>query len=195
MFSGIVEELGTVGSIYRRGQLMHLGIKASKVIEGTKIGDSIAVNGCCLTVTKTENNCLWFEVMAQTQKNTVLGQLRLGQKVNLERSLRLGDRISGHFVLGHIDCIGTIRRRSSFRGNVSLEIAVPSRFLNWVIAKGSVSIDGVSLTIAEKKQTGFCVFLIPHTLENTTLGQKHPSEAVNIEFDILVKKASPANVV
>ena len=193
MFCGIIEELGQVKKISRRGKVSLLEIKAEKVREGVKIGDSIAVNGACLTVTGLDNGLLSFEVMPETLKITNLGSIRICDSVNLERSLRAGDRISGHFVLGHIDCKGLIRKKGYVEGNLCLEINVPAEFMHLVVLKGSVAVDGISLTIAHKRGNSLEVYVIPHTLKNTTLGFKGPSDKVNVEFDILLKKETPAS--
>ena len=187
MFSGIIEELGQVKNISRKGDVTLFEIEADKACQDTKIGDSISVNGTCLTVIKNENKFLSFEVIPETLKITNLGFLRIQDKVNLERALKVGDRISGHFVGGHIDCLGVIRKKNYIGGNLSFEIAVPLQFTQYVLHKGSIAVDGISLTIADKKSTTFCVYVIPHTLKNTTLGFKGPSDKVNIEFDILAK--------
>jgi len=188
MFSGIIEELGEVKKISKQGYNTLLEIKADKVLEDTKIGDSISVNGACLTVVKKEATALTFEAIPQTLKITNLGTLKLSDKVNLERSLKVGDRISGHFVTGHIDCSGIIRKKNYLYNNLCFEIAVPAEFIKYSIPKGSIALDGISLTIVERKSNTFSVYIIPHTLKNTTLGFKGPSDKVNIEFDILAKK-------
>jgi riboflavin synthase len=188
MFTGIIEELGKVRNISRQGKLILLTIEADKVLDGTKIGDSIAVNGCCLTVVKKEINTLSFEMMPETARGTDLGALRISDMVNLERSLKLGDRLSGHFVLGHVDCLGMIRSKGYRQDNLVFEISAPREFLKFVILKGSVSLDGISLTVNEKKSGTFSVYIIPHTLKNTTFGFKGPSNKINIEFDILAKR-------
>jgi riboflavin synthase len=189
MFTGIIEELGKVREISRRGNITLLTVEADKVLEGSKTGDSIAVNGACLTVVKKHRAALSFEVMNQTLNTTGLGSLRVSDKVNLERSLRLGDRISGHFVLGHIDCTGVIRKKGFVSGNLVFEISAPPGFMKFIIPKGSVALDGISLTIAEKKTNCFNVCIIPHTFKNTTLNFKGHSDMLNIEFDILSKTA------
>ncbi|MCX5707482.1 MAG: riboflavin synthase [Candidatus Omnitrophica bacterium] len=188
MFSGIVEELGRVKDISRRGKVILLTIEANKVLEDASIGDSIAVNGCCLTAIKKEKNTLSFEVMSETAKVTNLGVLRISDKVNLERSLKVGDRISGHFVLGHVDCLGIIRSKGYWQDNLIFQVAAPAQFSKYLILKGSVSLDGISLTIGGKSPGLFSVYIIPHTFKNTTLGFKGPSDKVNIEFDILAKR-------
>ncbi|MFH0739423.1 MAG: riboflavin synthase [Candidatus Omnitrophota bacterium] len=191
MFSGIVEELGQVKNISRRsGNITLIEIGAEKVLEDTLIGDSIAVNGACLTVTGNKDGILSFEAIPETLKVTNLGGLKALEKVNLERSLKVGDRISGHFVNGHIDCLGVIRQKRYIGGNLGLEIAVPVKFLRYAIAKGSITLDGISLTIAERGSATFIVYIIPHTLKNTTLSFKGPSHELNVEFDILAKQAA-----
>ena len=188
MFSGIVEEFGSIKNISRRGKVILLTIEANKVLEDSSIGDSIAVNGCCLTIVGKEKAALSFEMMAETAKATNLGGLRISDKVNLERSLKVGDRISGHYVLGHVDCLGIIRSKGYFQDNLVFQVAVPAKFLKYILPKGSVSLDGISLTIGGKSPGLFSVYVIPHTLKNTTLGLKGPSDKVNIEFDILAKR-------
>lgn len=189
MFSGIVEELGEVKNISRRGKVTLLEVKTKQAAAEVKIGDSLAINGACLTVVKQAPDVLSFEVMPQTLKLTNLGNLNLSDKVNLERALKVGERISGHFVLGHIDCLGIIRRKAYHENNLSFEIAVPAEFTRYILPKGSIAVDGISLTVVNKRANTFNVYLIPHTLKNTTLGFKGPSDRVNIEFDILAKRA------
>jgi len=188
MFSGIVESLGKIKRIVRVGKVTLFEIQAQDIAEDVEIGDSVAVNGACLTVVKKEKELLSFEVMAETLKVTNLGNLKIADQVNLERSLKVGDRISGHFVTGHVDCIGIIRSKSYRNNNLCFEIAVAVKFMKYCLPKGSVSVDGVSLTLAENKSNLFSVFVIPHTLKNTTLSFKGPSSKVNVEFDILAKK-------
>jgi riboflavin synthase len=187
MFNGIVEELGQVKRISRRGNISILEVKAEAILQDIRIGDSIAVNGACLTVIKKATQSLSFEVMPETLKVTNLGILKISDKVNLERSLKLGDRISGHFVSGHIDYIGTIRKKGYLNGNLCLEITVSGDYTGYLSKKGSVAVDGISLTIVNKKSNTFTVYIIPHTLKNTTLGFKGPSHKVNIELDVLAK--------
>lgn len=192
MFTGIIEELGKVKNITQKGSITLLEVKADKVLEDTKIGDSISVNGVCLTVIRKEPNFLSFEVIPETLKVTNLGGLRISDKVNLERSLKVGDRLSGHFVTGHIDCAGTIRKKNYVKENLCFEIAIPPEFLKYILDKGSIALDGISLTVAGKRSNTFHVYIIPHTLKNTTLGFKGPSDKVNIEFDLLAKRLIPA---
>ena len=192
MFTGIIEELGVVKNIVKEGNLSLLEIKAGKVLQDTEVGDSVSVNGACLTVVKKAFDYLSFEVIPETIKLTNLGLLRISDRVNLERALKVGDRLSGHFVTGHIDCMGLIRKETYVSSNLCFEIAVPAEFMKYIIPKGSVAVDGISLTIVTKKSNTFTVYIIPHTLNNTTLNFKGPSDKVNIEFDILAKKESSA---
>ena len=188
MFTGIIEELGIVKAVSRKGRLISLSIQADKAISDTKIGDSIAVNGVCLTVVKIEDKVLSFDLLEETcPRLTNLGKLKMSEKVNLERSLKIGDRLSGHFVTGHIDCLGTIRAKTHVLGNLSFRIAIPQEFLKFIALKGSIAVDGISLTVADKRSNTFSVYIIPHTLKNTTLNFKGPSSEVNIETDILAK--------
>lgn len=190
MFSGIIEELGEVKNLSKYGNLGVLEIQVSKSFADVKIGESIAVNGVCLTVVKKSQDRLSFQTLPETLSVTNLGSLKITEKVNLERSLKIGDRLSGHFVSGHVDCLGIIRKKNYQNNNLSFEIAIPPEFLKYCLPRGSIAVDGISLTIVEKKSSAFLVYIIPHTLKNTTLGFKGPSHKVNIEFDILSKKAS-----
>ena len=187
MFTGIIEESGVVKNIARKGDITALSIQSDKCVEDAKVGDSIAVNGVCLTVVKIESKILTFELLVETAKLTNLGKLSVGKKVNAERSLKAGDRLSGHFVTGHIDCVGVIRNKSYASGNLCFEIAIPAKFSKYVVPKGSVAVDGISLTVVNKRSNIFTVYIIPHTLRSTTLSFKGPSSEVNIECDILAK--------
>ncbi|MDP3142398.1 MAG: riboflavin synthase [Candidatus Omnitrophota bacterium] len=188
MFTGIIEELGMVVKLQNYSGLLRITVSADKALVETKVGDSIAVNGVCLTVTKIENKNLSFEVMAETLKNTTLGDLRLREKVNLERALKFSDRVNGHFVSGHIDAVGVIRSKKIVSQNTIFEIGVDKKLVKYISPKGSIAVDGISLTIGEVKGNGFSVYLIPHTLKNTTLGFKSHSDKVNIEVDMTAKQ-------
>jgi riboflavin synthase len=190
MFSGIIEELGQVIMISRQTKGSLFEIEAEKVLEDISIGASISVNGVCVTVVEKGHASFIFEALPGTLKITNLGTLRISEKVNLERSLRIGDRLSGHFVSGHVDCLGIIRKKCYSNGNLCLEVAVPPTFMKYCFPKGSIAVDGISLTLAKIKSNVFAVYIIPHTLKNTTLNFKGPSGKVNIEFDILAKKAT-----
>lgn len=188
MFTGIVEELGKIKKISFLAGVTCLEVIAKKTLADTKIGDSIALNGVCLTVVAISNNSLSLEVMSQTLKNTNLGLCRIGQKVNLERSLKVGDRISGHFVSGHIDCLGSVRKKTLRNGSLEVEISVPHTLMRYCLLKGSVAVNGISLTLAFIRGNVFTVCVIPHTFKNTTLGFVAASDKLNVEFDLLAKK-------
>ena len=190
MFTGIVEELGKVKNITQRQGVRLLEINAKQTLAGTQIGDSISVNGVCLTVVAVTPDAYSFEVMQQTLKNTNLGSLQIGGRVNLERSLKVSDRVSGHFVYGHIDCLGIVRRKTLRNGVFEFEIAVAQDFMRYCLPKGSLALDGISLTLGQIKGNLFTVYIIPHTLKNTTLGFSSPSDKLNVEFDMLAKRAA-----
>ena len=190
MFTGIVEELGEVRGLLRSGGAAAIKIKAVKTSEDTRGRDRRALNGPCLAVVKQEDGIFVFEVIPETLKDTNLGALKIAEKVNLERSLKVGDRLSGHFVTGHVDCLGLIRRKDYRQNNLRLEIAIPAQFLAYCLPKGSIAVDGVSLTLQDRKANCIDVYLIKHTHTGTTLGLKGPSDKLNIEFDILAKKSS-----
>jgi len=188
MFSGIIEGIGIVKDIRRCGTVTQLVINAAKVFEDLAQGDSIAVDGVCLTAVSRNTQGAIFEIMPQTSKDTTLRFLRTGARVNLQRSLKVGDKISGHFVLGHVDCVGVIRRTYIRQGNRCFDIAIPSPYLTFIVPKGSIAIDGISLTVQDKKAGVFSVAIIPHTFTHTTVHAKAPSDKVNIECDILLKR-------
>jgi riboflavin synthase len=190
MFSGIIEEVGQVKSITRKSASLVLEIGVSLALTGAAIGESIAVNGVCLTVVKKLPQSLCFDLLPETKRVTNLGILKNRDHVNLERSLRMGERISGHFVTGHVDCLGVVRKKRRIDGSLSFEVAVPPESRAQLLPKGSVAVDGVSLTIVEISGNLFSVQIIPHTAANTTLGKKGPADKLNIEFDILAKKAA-----
>lgn len=187
MFSGIVEELGVVRGLSVRSGCSRLRVQAGVAAEGTVAGDSVAVNGVCLTVTGNKSGLLEFDVMPATLKDSNIGKLTPGAKVNLERALRADSRISGHFVSGHVDCCSTIRAKGYRAGNLAFSILLPERFRRNLVPKGSIAVDGISLTTAEVKPSFFTVFVIPFTAQHTTLGLKGPGQTVNLEFDMLVK--------
>jgi riboflavin synthase len=182
MFTGIVEELGTVAS--RNGG--RLRISAELVVSDIAMGESIAVNGCCLTVVGwgVDDGRSWWEadVVDETFSRTSLGELHPGSPVNLERPVRLQDRLGGHLVQGHVDGVGEI-----VTGAPNLRIRTPPGLLRYIVEKGSITIDGVSLTVVEPLEDGFTVAVIPHTCEVTTLGRKGPGDAVNLEVDVIAK--------
>ncbi len=187
MFTGIIEELGTVKAVNKGRESATLQISAEKVVEGLNLGDSVAVNGVCLTVVDFDRTGFSAEVMAETLRKSNLGKLKSGDKVNLERAMRLGDRLGGHLVAGHVDATGTIK--SSVREDIATVFTVeaPEEILRYVIAKGSVAIDGISLTVVDYDKKSFRVSIIPHTASQTTLGFKKSGDTVNLEADMLAK--------
>ena len=187
MFTGIVEEVGTVNAVVNTGSSSGVRINAKTVLEGTKTGDSIAVNGVCLTVTKMGSG--WFEadVMNETLRRSSLSSLSQGSPVDLERAMAAGGRFGGHIVSGHIDGTGSIVSMKNDGIAVWITIAADSRILRYIVEKGSVAIDGISLTVAKVTDKDFCVSVIPHTLKNTVLGFKKAGDTVNLENDIIGK--------
>jgi riboflavin synthase len=178
MFTGIVEELGTV--ISRNGPRLRLG--ATTVLDDVELGASIAVNGTCLTVVGWGDDWWDADVVEETYARTALGALAPGDRVNLERPVRLEDRLGGHLVQGHVDTVGTI-----VTGAPDLRITLPEDLLRYVVHKGSITVDGISLTVAAVHDDGFSVAVIPHTTEVTTLGHKGPGDPVNLELDVIAK--------
>ncbi len=191
MFTGIVEETGVVEQIKPTAGAIHLTVRAKICARGLKIGDSLAVNGCCLTVARLSprgaSKLVHLDLLEETWKRTNLSQVRPGSLVNLERSLSVGARLGGHFVTGHIDGIGRITRWERAGGDHVLEIAAPSEVMRYVIFKGSIAVDGISLTIAAVRKKSFRVWIIPHTYEITALRERAVGDAVNLEADILGK--------
>lgn len=187
MFSGIVEEKGTVKSVNRKKNLITMDVKASKVLRATKIGDSIAVNGVCLTVTKIKGKVATFDLMKETLVFTTLGYAKVGTEVNLERALKVSDRIGGHFVSGHVDGMGLLKKKVTMENYVEWQIELDRKLMRYLAPKASVTIDGVSLTIGWVKKKMFSIYLIPHTLEVTTFGNKRIGQKLNIETDVLAK--------
>ncbi|MDD4170167.1 MAG: riboflavin synthase [Desulfotomaculaceae bacterium] len=187
MFTGIIEELGTIRNIRRGADSAQLVISAEKVLEDVQVGDSIAINGVCLTVVHFTTREFAADVMAETLSKTNLGKLTPGDPVNLERALRLGDRLGGHLVSGHIDGAGTIIRMERHDIATLISIQAPREVMRYIINKGSVAIDGISLTVVDFEAEHFRVSLIPHTAHATTLGLKKVGDTVNLEGDVIGK--------
>lgn len=189
MFTGLVEEAGTVVAFEAGSESWRLLIKASAILDGLQLGDSVAVNGCCLTVVELQAaaHTVRFDLLEETVRLTSFSGLKAGDVVNLERSLLPTTRMGGHFVSGHIDCTGTITRFEPEGKDVVLQIQVPASFQKYLVYKGSVAIDGISLTVAEVTDAGVTVWLIPHTLEVTNLKHKEAGQKVNLEFDLVAK--------
>jgi len=186
MFTGLIEEIGTVRSL-ARGTVGRLVVASSKIAAGVEIGDSVAVSGACLTVTSIGGGEIAFDAVPETLSRTTLGDLRPGDKVNIESSLRAGAPIGGHFVQGHVDGVGTVESSRPLGESGVIRIGAPGEVLKYVVEKGSIALDGISLTVASCDKSGFTIAVIPHTLEATTLGMKRPGDKVNLEADILGK--------
>jgi riboflavin synthase len=187
MFTGLIEVVGRVTALERRGAAAVLSVAASLPAAETVVGDSIAVNGACLTVTSLNGSAFSFDVSPETLAGTTLGNLRSGSTVNLERALRLGDRLGGHIVTGHIDCVGRLLRSSEASGNHVLEFALPPGHARYLIKKGSVAVNGVSLTVNGVDGDHFSVNIIPLSWKSTNLADLKPGDSVNIETDIIGK--------
>jgi len=187
MFTGIIEEMGNVKALRREGGAARLTISASTVLGSTALGDSICVNGVCLTVVDMGKSEFSADVANETLKVTNLGELQVGQKVNLERALQLSARIGGHLVTGHVDAVGRIREKRQEGNSWRVFIEAPETALRYTIKKGSVAVDGISLTVADVDITGFSIAMIPHTAKLTTLGFKSAGDSVNLETDIIGK--------
>ncbi|MFC1515451.1 riboflavin synthase [Thermodesulfobacteriota bacterium] len=187
MFTGIIEGLGTVKSFLPAGQGRRLTVGADFVLDSTKIGDSIAVNGACLTIVAINGKRFEADLSPETISKTTFGNAKTGDRVNLERALRFSDRLDGHLVSGHIDGLGTIKDRTVFENWIVITFEVPENLSRYMIEKGSVAVDGISLTINSCDQNSFKVSIIPHTAKLTTLGFKRVGGLVNIETDMIGK--------
>ncbi|MFH1159816.1 MAG: riboflavin synthase [bacterium] len=187
MFTGIIEEVGSIKEIRRGGRSVSLIVMARKILEGTRTGDSISVDGVCLTVTSLTANGFTADVMPESMNRTTFRELKSGSRVNLERALQLSDRLGGHIVSGHIDGTGRILERRKDETAEWFRISAHPDLLKYIVEKGSVAIDGISLTVAKVDRTSFSVSIIPHTQEGTTILQKRIGAQVNIECDIVAK--------
>jgi riboflavin synthase len=187
MFTGIIEHLGRVTDASRRGGLTVLAVSVEPPFAGVTVGESIALDGVCLTVTAASGDGVSFEVVPATLVRTTLGRRRPGDTVNLERSLRLGELLGGHFVLGHVDGVGRLARLRPVGGEVEMEVEVPPELTSRMLPQGSVAVDGISLTLVTVERGRFTVALIPHTREHTNLQEKQVGDLVNIETDYLGK--------
>ncbi|MEJ2314001.1 MAG: riboflavin synthase [Nitrospirota bacterium] len=187
MFTGLVAETGQAVSLKRRQKGAVLEVRAPRTSEDAGIGDSIAISGACLTVTAKMGDVMSFDLSDETLKSTTLGSLRPGDRVNLESSLRADSKLGGHFVTGHVDAVGKIRSKRKEGEAFALEIEAPGAVLDFLVEKGSVAVDGISLTVVDVLQGSFTLVIIPHTAEVTTIGAKGPGDPVNLEADILGK--------
>lgn len=187
MFTGIIECIGSVLCTEKRGSSIRLLIEPQRSEYEVEIGGSVAIDGCCLTLERRQANAMEFSAVAETLKKTTLHDIRTGRKVNLERASVIGGRLDGHLVYGHVDGTGTIVRDRELNGSTLRTIAIPNELSVFMAKKGSVTIDGISLTIAESTRNDITLSLIPHTLRMTTLTDKHPGDRVNIECDIIAR--------
>lgn len=187
MFTGIIEEMGVVKAAVKTVSGHQLAILAKTVLEGLAIGDSMTVNGACLTVVHVDATLFQVEVSLETGRVTTLDSFKAGEPVNLERAMRLTDRLGGHLVTGHVDGVGTIRSRDQQGDALQVMLEAPHEVLRYCVPKGSITVDGVSLTINEVDAKGFRVTIIPHTAKATTLGMKQVGAAVNLETDLIGK--------
>ena len=187
MFTGIVEELGTVAAVEDQGDAVRLSIRATTVLEDVSLGDSIAVNGCCLTVTDVTDGVWTADVMQETLDKTSLRGASPGDPVNLERAATLSTRLGGHLVQGHVDGVGEVLARTPSEHWEVVTVSLPSGLAPYLVDKGSVTVDGVSLTVVEAHDDRFTVSLIPETLARTTLGRRAVGERVNLEVDVIAK--------
>lgn len=191
MFTGLIEETGRIRKLARRqASLARLTVEARRSLEDAKPGDSIAVAGVCLTVVEVGRSTFTVEVSGQTLARTTMGRIRPGDKVNLERAVEAGDRLGGHIVLGHVDGMGTVRsRRRTPQGEI-FEIAVPSEIADHLVERGSVAVDGTSLTVVSVTRRSFSIVIIPHTLAKTTFSTLRAGDRVNVEVDVLARYAA-----
>jgi riboflavin synthase len=187
MFTGLIEEIGIVRKKTPSTGGLRLKVEAHKVTEDLKVGHSISVNGVCQTVEEVGKGYLIFFSIPETIARTNLGSLNVGDKVNLERPLKLGESLGGHLVSGHVDCVGRIVNRRKMEAHILLEVSYPPEFDRYVVPKGSIALEGISLTVVETTSGSFSVAIIPHTLENTNLGTRKIGEEVNLEFDQIAK--------
>jgi len=187
MFTGLVEELGKVKAIARGVKAVRLTVEAKKVTSDVAMGDSIAVNGTCLTVVEYTEKWFTADVMPETVDSTVLASLKIGDTVNLERTLRVGDRFGGHIVSGHIDGVGSISKKEANDNAIIVKITAGPEVMRYIVKKGSIAIDGVSLTVVDYDSDWFTVSLIPHSAAMTTLGFKKMGDTVNLEADVIGK--------
>jgi len=187
MFTGLIQEVGTVAAVGARNHGMELQIAAPDTAKHVNPGESVAVNGCCLTVTSCRSDCLSFDLLRETIARTNLNNLLQNSPVNLERALRADDRLGGHFVQGHVDCVAPIIAIEPKDADFRLEIELPEKFRRYVASKGSIALNGISLTVAEILRKSFAVWIIPFTKRHTNLDRATVGDVVNLEFDILAK--------
>jgi len=187
VFTGLIEEVGAVRRVQRQGAFQRLEISARLVLEDTRLGDSININGACQTAVELGADYFAVESVEETLQRTTLGSLRPGDPVNLERSVRLQDRLGGHLVLGHVDGVGRISQIETRQREWLLSVEPPAELLRYLAFKGSIAIDGISLTVAQVEGRAFTAAIIPHTFDHTTLGRRRRGDAVNLEVDVIAR--------
>jgi riboflavin synthase len=179
--------MGEIAALDRKGGITRLFLKSQEVVKDAKIGDSVSVNGTCLTIVEIKDAAMGFDISDETLRSANLGSLKTGDRVNLEPSLRPDSKLGGHFVSGHVDDIGRIKSKTKIGDTFKVEIEVPEKILYFLVEKGSVTVDGISLTVVDILKNGFTIVMIPHTARLTTIGFKGPGDTVNIEVDIIGK--------
>ena len=187
MFTGIVREVGIVVEAEEAGGGRALAVRAPATASRTRVGDSIAIDGCCLTATEVADGTIRFQAVPETIARSTLGTLERNEQVNVEPAIRAGEELGGHYVQGHVDAVGRIRSVEAEGQGLRVVVDAPEAVLRYCVEKGSVTVDGVSLTVAELADDAFAVALVPHTLEATTLSALRPGQAVNLEADVLAK--------
>ena len=187
MFTGIVEGVGTIKSLKRRNMNASLEVEVSFDLEDTTVGDSLAIDGCCLTVTSRLGNRFWADISGETMRVTTLGRLEVGTKVNAERALKMGGRLGGHLVQGHVDGVGKIVSFQDVESGKELSVQIPGRLERYIVEKGSITVDGISLTINKVAEQVVSIRVVPHTLDSTTLSSRKVGDGVNLEVDIIGK--------
>jgi riboflavin synthase len=187
MFTGLIEEVGTVLAVRAIDRRTQLQIAASRIAKQTSSGDSVAVNGCCLTLTLRREDRLTFDLLEETLARTNLKKLRENDPVNVERALGANERFGGHFVQGHVDCVSSVVGFQQSGADFRLEVQLPASFAHYLAAKGSIAVDGISLTVAEVLPKSFVAWIVPYTKEHTNLDRIQAGDLVNLEFDILAK--------
>jgi len=187
MFTGIVEAVGTVTRVERRGSVQQTTIRCPEILDDVNLGDSISIDGACQTVVTFDDETFQFDSVQETLRLTTIGSWTSGRRVNLERSLQVGARLGGHWVMGHVDAVSTLLERRDNGNSSELRFSLPSELASQVAGKGSVALDGISLTVTDVSNDSFGIAVIPFTLDHTTLGEKKPGDPVHIETDILAK--------
>ncbi len=193
MFTGLIKESGRVKRLVRKNNLYLLEVESKEISKRVEIGGSVSVNGVCLTVTGKDKSNISFDVMEETISKSSISGLKVNDPVNMEDALMAGEPFGGHFVLGHVDCVGEIAHIKRSGDSISIEVRFPEGFKDLLVEKGSVALDGISLTVGVINRDSFLTHIIPHTMDNTTLRQKRAGDRINIEFDILGKYALKLN--